>query len=172
MDAGAAPQAAGAGPSASEDPTTDQDAARAEMVALLISSQAAAGLIAMQDALHDVEDPEELTTMGGGEDRQPPTGGEKHGDDASLLVLYPRRQLPHRPVHRQGAGMAAARDACACGVWRATTIAVRLLKESTTSQDALNRLQQCARCADARAIVPARPGIRNALLFRPLAICC
>ena len=26
MDAGAAPQAAGAGPSASEDPTTDQDA--------------------------------------------------------------------------------------------------------------------------------------------------
>lgn len=118
MDAGAAPQAAGAGPSASEDPTTDQDAARAEMVALLISSQAAAGLTAMQDALHDVEDPEELTTMGGGEDRQPPTGGEKHGDDASLLVLYPRRQLPHRPVHRQGAGMAAARDACACGVWR------------------------------------------------------
>ena len=34
------------------------------------------------------------------------------------------------------------------------------------------RAQSIARCADARAIVPARPGIRNALLFRPLAICC
>jgi hypothetical protein len=79
MDAGAAPQAAGAGPSASEDPTTDQDAARAEMVALLISSQAAAGLTAMQDALHDVEDPEELTTMGGGEDRQPQMRREAWG---------------------------------------------------------------------------------------------
>ena len=52
----------------------------------------------------------------------------------------------------------------------ATTIAVRLLKESTASQDALNRLQQCARCADARAIVPARPAFEMRCYFAHLLL--
>jgi hypothetical protein len=50
----------------------------------------------------------------------------------------------------------------------ATAIAVRLLKESTASQDALHRLQQCARCADARAIVPARPAFEMRRYFAHL----
>jgi hypothetical protein len=58
--AGAAQPAARAGPSAAPQANVAEDAARTEMMALLSSSGVGDGLTAMQDALRDLEDPEEL----------------------------------------------------------------------------------------------------------------